>query len=700
MPEYSINSRPDIQVIPSAQEQERAAKLASAFKTALARSGRKPTAKLLASQWLVTHHPGLKLFPLIPNGKKPAVKNFGPVASDDPERLTAWFASGRDCNIGVACGPSGIVVIDTDMKTVDGEANLMTLAEGDPIREAQFDPAYTFTVQTTSGGRHRYFRTDKRLSNSVGKVADGIDIRAAGSGEDGGLVVAPGSVVAGKPYTIVSDADIADAPDWLVELIEAASAPVEPRKAPEGIELDTPAAIGRARDYLLADAPLAVEGSGGDSTTYTVAAHVRDFGISEDTALELMADHWDGRCSPPWGEDLADKVANAYRYAQNEIGCDDPAAHFDILPDDAPANDNGPGGGVLDRGTLDLRALAGQPVPPRDWLVDGWIPGRNVTLLYGDGGTGKSLAAMQLAIAVAIGAPWLGLPAASGRALYLTAEDDADELHRRIADIASGHGVSFAELAGNLKAVSLAEDDPALATATDRDRLKKTPLWRELVRLIGDWRPRLVVLDTLADIFAGNENVRNQARAFIAMLRAVAIERDMAVLVLAHPSRAGLEAHGHNAAAGSSGSTAWHNSVRSRLLLARDDKTGLRTLSIVKANYGAVGTEIRLHWHEGAFIAEGGAKADAAAAKEADRVFLEMLDSYTAQNRRVGSKKGTTYAPSLFAEDDQSGMFDSKALADAMNRLFAADAIRVVEDGPPSRRRSYIVRNEPMAQAA
>ena len=52
--------------------------------------------------------------------------------------------------------------------------------------------------------------------------------------------------------------------------------------------------------------------------------------------------------------------------------------------------------------------LADQPVPERDWLVPGLVPSGTVTLLGGDGGTGKSLVTLQLAAAIALGTPWLG----------------------------------------------------------------------------------------------------------------------------------------------------------------------------------------------------------------------------------------------------------------------------------------------------
>ena len=58
-----------------------------------------------------------------------------------------------------------------------------------------------------------------------------------------------------------------------------------------------------------------------------------------------------------------------------------------------------------------LRAsdLAGKPYPPRKWVVPQLIPDRNVTLLGGDGGTGKSLLGLQLATGIALTGHWLGL---------------------------------------------------------------------------------------------------------------------------------------------------------------------------------------------------------------------------------------------------------------------------------------------------
>jgi hypothetical protein len=99
------------------------------------------------------------------------------------------------------------------------------------------------------------------------------------------------------------------------------------------VELDSDAAIARAIDYLVNHAPEAVQGAGGDSTTIRVANRVGDFGLSADTTAALMLDHWNyTKPAPPWEPDeLADKVASAFKSRQNPIGIASAEAEFDAV---------------------------------------------------------------------------------------------------------------------------------------------------------------------------------------------------------------------------------------------------------------------------------------------------------------------------------------------------------------------------------
>ena len=213
---------------------------------------------------------------------------------------------------------------------------------------------------------------------------------------------------------------------------------------------------------------------------------------------------------------------------------------------------------------VNAAAFADTEPPPREWHVQGLIPAREITLLSGDGGTGKSLLALQLAVATAARTEWVGTLPSHGRALFVSAEDDIEELHRRLASIARAQRLEIASL-NNLEFLPLAGRDAILAAPQRRDGpLSETQLFKAVRNEIEERRPRLLVLDTLADLFGGDEIKRPHARQFIGLLRGLAIEFSLTIVLLSHPSQSGMAS-----GAGTSGSTAWSNSVRSRLYLER-----------------------------------------------------------------------------------------------------------------------------------
>lgn len=349
--------------------------------------------------------------------------------------------------------------------------------------------------------------------------------------------------------------------------------------------------------------------------------------------------------------------------------------------------------GLAQDGFFSAATLKGKPVPPRQWLVPDLIPSRTVTLIGGDGGTGKSLLTMQLAAASATSSQWISLPVTAGPAIYFTAEDDRDEVHRRLDDILSATGGSYDDLS-NLILDSHAGMDALLATqASPSAPLQPTDLYRRLDMRMAAVKPVVVVLDTLADLFPGNENDRALARQFIGHLRALAIKHECAVILLAHPSLSGL-----NSGSGTSGSTAWNNSVRSRLYLERINQDGYeanpdaRVLRTMKANYGRTGGEISLTWRNGVFVAdERETSLDRMAGNaKAERVFLSMLRTFTDQGRDVNHAGGPTYAPKVFADHPKAEGMTKRALKTAMETLLAEGKIRVAEKGPPSKRRSFL----------
>ena len=281
-------------------------------------------------------------------------------------------------------------------------------------------------------------------------------------------------------------------------------------------------------------------------------------------------------------------------------------------------------------------SFAGSRVPSRKWVVPDWIPAETATLLFGDGGTNKSLGAHQLAICVATGRPWFGLDVKRGRSLYIGAEDDLKEMHRRTAAIAKSMAQPL-DLLTNFDIRCLVGENAVLATAIN-EVVVPTDRWREICRYVAKTRPVLVVIDTLAAVFAGNENSRTQAQQFVNLIAGPCIKYGATVLMLAHPSRAGMAT-----GTGDSGTTQWSNAVRSRLYLERVKIDGTepdldaRVLRSKKTNYAKTGAEIRLRWHAGTLIvdedADGKSAVKAASCIKAENVFLDLLEHYESEGR-------------------------------------------------------------------
>jgi RecA-family ATPase len=204
-------------------------------------------------------------------------------------------------------------------------------------------------------------------------------------------------------------------------------------------------------------------------------------------------------------------------------------------------------------------------------------------------------------------------------------------------------------------------------------------LFARLKEAASDIKPRLIGLDTSADIFAGNEIDRVQVRQFVGLLRQLAIAGNAGVVLCSHPSLTGI-----NSGTGLSGSTAWHNSVRARAYLtstkAEDGTdTDLRQLQFLKNQYGPPAETLVLRWKAGAFVPETGSNAieKAAAEAKADTTFLDLLTRFNAQQRNVSDKPGPGYAPKVFSNEPEARDIRKEALAAAMRRLFAGNRIHL-----------------------
>jgi hypothetical protein len=241
---------------------------------------------------------------------------------------------------------------------------------------------------------------------------------------------------------------------------------------------------------------------------------------------------------------------------------------------------------------IDPASWIANPPAPLAWIVPGWLPVGSATLLYGRGGTGKSLLAQQLMTAAAIGSDWLGVKVPPVKSYGLFSEDSESSLHHRQNAINSHYGTDLRAISdGGLVLVSGVGEDVTLIEFDRNGTPRLTPLWDQLEQQVMDLGVRLLVIDTAARTFGGNENVRREVTAFLGIAcTKLAVKMNGAVLVLAHPSRAG-EKEGHSGA-----STAWRGSARSVWTLGSPDTkhamhhvAEARVLKLDKLNDGPSG---------------------------------------------------------------------------------------------------------------
>jgi len=348
----------------------------------------------------------------------------------------------------------------------------------------------------------------------------------------------------------------------------------------------------------------------------------------------------------------------------------------------------------------------GQPVPERRWLWEGWIPLRGVTVLSGDGGTGKSLLALQIATACATGRRFLDQRVMHCKSMVIACEDEADELHRRQARVNAALGLDMADLS-NLALVSRAGQENVMMEFPGDGTGATTPLYDQILAQAREMGAQLIVLDTAADLFGGNENVRPQVRQFFSALTRLALAIDGAVLLLAHPSQSGRAS-----GTGESGSTAWNNSSRSRLYLLRPDvekdKTGkpkpgqsvdmdARILTRQKSNYSQAGVSIPMRYAEGAFAATGseasyedGWTLDRKNAAKA--AFLAGLEALDAQGFEASPYDNQAhFAPkAILAKTTVAAGFDVHELGAAMDALIREGRVTNAQEGSAKGKRTHL----------
>ena len=489
---------------------------------------------------------GFRVFPCIPGAKEPRVKAFYDIATNDAAAVAAMWTDPvtgwpLDHNIGVATDE--MIVVDIDMKKgKDGMASYMALDL----------PLDTLMVRTPTGGRHAYL-TGPSKSLSAGKIGEGLDIRSAH-----GYVIAPGSVVPEGTYEVDNDAPMVAAPTFLIAKLDE---PRERSGPAVATELDTEFAIARAAKYLETEAPLAVEGMGGDDLTFRVACIVKDMGLSAEAAFDMLAGKWNDRCSPPWDlEELRQKVDNAFAYALSAAGGQSPAVDF---------------GGVGD--IPEPRYIKPEPTDRRwqqhgdllnldaTWLFYEMLPQTGVAVLSGPSQGGKTFVLMHLARALATNKSFFGTtPDERGGSILLTGEGRRSVLARMEA---LGEEDRLPIVSGDIDNLALPGALDALAVDL---RAKMDAMQEEFGVPV-----RMIAIDTLsASGLLKDENDNSEAGIAMKALSKLSEALNALIVVTHHPPKDGR---------GQRGAGAIFNDVDVVIEIIREKTNSIRELQITKA---------------------------------------------------------------------------------------------------------------------
>ena len=294
-------------------------------------------------------------------------------------------------------------------------------------------------------------------------------------------------------------------------------------------------------------------------------------------------------------------------------------------------------------------SVPGNPLAPIPHVVDMWIPQKQVTLLAGHGGSGKSYVALSIAVHVALGRSFGTMATKQAKVLFFSAEDEEMVLRQRLFKICRALDIEPSDLQDKLFLLDASDIDPALhrehrvAINGEQTIVTETPLLSALAKLVQKFDIGLVVIDNASDTYDDDEIKRARVRGFVRSLRQHLARPSRAVLLLAHINKASAQRGRSQQTEDYSGSTAWHNSVRSRLSLSSDEKDVL-TIWHIKANLGVKAKPVRIIWNDGVPMVSGsyiniGAEAAAAIESERDvtdkQLLLTLIKDFDNRGERV-----------------------------------------------------------------
>jgi hypothetical protein len=575
----------------------------------------------------------------------------------------------------------------------------------------------TWRQFTGGGGRQILFRAPHDWHAPTNRTPIGVDIRG-----QGGFAVMPASIhETGRRYEWAAgcapfEIEIAQAPDWLLaeveKLVEAHGGdkgggrkPSE-RTASPGSDYDSFGnMIDGREDYmtrcvwyaiceLYRESPIIPSESQQKASaeqgylSYERGVKSRLTGVDKTASLEREGrgptEYWNKwrHTIRKWDTAIA---AEAMRPRSNE----QKSSYKD--KEAPPKDESQPPDEASESGPILVFDINGKP-KDRAWVVPDWIPEGVVSSLSGDGGVGKTLLAQQLLYAAGVGGKWLGMDIKPIRGMGVFCEDDEDELHRRHDAIKADLGFAVGNPFTDTWMWPRVGFDNLLVTFDKDNRPTVSPFFASVMKHVLEKKIGLLFLDTIADLFGGNEIVRAQVNYFIKATCGSFIQKAkkegfvLTVILLSHPSQAGK-----NSGSGESGSTAWNNAVRARLYLTKPDD-GLaeqRVLTRKKSNYSASGDDVKLEllWSDGVLKPAADNKISATAIASVENQIIQLVAAAWDESRPYKAKKGPRFLDAAMV-DFFGDRVERAVIITALNNLRNQEKIVTARVGD---RRGYLL---------
>jgi hypothetical protein len=346
---------------------------------------------------------------------------------------------------------------------------------------------------TAGGGSHYLAAYDPTWRSS--KLAQGVDLLS-----DGRYFVVYPSQIAGKKYEWEASSDPSDG-------IAPFKIPATWSQAYAAQAAKKPSSIGDGGGLL----PVGSRNAG----LASLAGALQHHSMSKASILAALSIENELRCNPPLASsELSQIVDSISKYAAGvdtalsaAIG-EQAAEALSIKP---PPSD------------YHLEQASGwlaQPALP-SWLIKGWLPDSGLAMLFGPSGAGKTFAALSMAASIASGKPWHGHRVAQGAVIYLAGEGHYG-LRMRVAAWAQANGPEGLE---NLYISNRGIDLDAPQAAAEVIRAIKEP---------SPTKVSLVIIDTLATHFGGEENSARDTRQLLSAAQVIGRAYGCVVCLIHH----------------------------------------------------------------------------------------------------------------------------------------------------------------------